>query len=533
MPPWEKYAGSDGPWAKYDAQSGYDKAKAGIRNTRATGSAKYGFQDQLVQNTTGLLDELSGGVEYVRQGGENLARRALGKPIEVSAADAGRAGIDVVREDQKRFAKEHPIQNTAATIGGIFTAGPVKGAASAVAKPLTTAAKAAAANLPFAVARQDGSIQERLPGAAVETALVAGTAGVGQGVANKLSRRLSSGVAPSKAAARNLPKADVEALRTAKEAAYKAVEQAGVRYKPQAVDQLVGDIAQEAAGNNLNLLRHPRAASMLSDLEELRGKPITLTQLDQVRQVIRRDVANAADNAEAFFGRKMIKSLDQFIDNAGPQHIDAGDPKLAANLVRQARSANSRFRKVEAVIDAQDAARLRAGSTGSGGNVNNATRQELRKVLDNAAGLTNEERDAFERVIIGTKGQNALRQLGKLSPSGNGLMQMFHTSMASGGATLGAMTGGPGGAVVGGALASAPAAVGIISKIAADRMTAKRVDDLLRILASGGNQQATNAAGAELSRLLSGLAQSPGTLPAVNRLRQDLSQTASGEPARP
>lgn len=121
-----------------------------------------------------------------------------------------------------------------------------------------------------------------------------------------------------------------------------------------------------------------------------------------------------------------------------------------------------------------DKAKLRAGSTGSGGNVDNAIRQNLRGVYEKSKNLTPAEEAAFQKAIVGSKSQNALRQVGKFSPQGNGLM-------AAGNLGAAAMAG-PVGAI--------PGAAGMISKIVADSITKGRVDDIIRIMAQGGEQAA-------------------------------------------
>lgn len=134
-------------------------------------------------------------------------------------------------------------------------------------------------------------------------------------------------------------------------------------------------------------------------------------------------------------------------------------------------------------------AQRRAGSTGSGGNTDNAIRQNLRSLMEKTPNLTPAEREAFERVIMGTRTQNTLRQVGKLSPQGNGLMFAAHLGAAG-------MTGGKSAAVAG---------VGAASKMAADAMTLRHVDDLVRLIGSGGRDAAP--AIRELTQMASGSAE--------------------------
>lgn len=73
------------------------------------------------------------------------------------------------------------------------------------------------------------------------------------------------------------------------------------------------------------------AASVISNLQRTadNGEPITLTQLDQKRQLIGRDAAGTP--ADKFFGSQMRNSIDDFINddfinNAGPEHMVGAAP---------------------------------------------------------------------------------------------------------------------------------------------------------------------------------------------------------------
>jgi hypothetical protein len=318
---------------------------------------------------------------------------------------------------------------------------------------------------------------------------------------------------PTKPKASPIPTSDD--LRIQKEAAYKAADDAGVTYAPEAFDDLADRIAQSVGQARINPARHPKAASMLEDIQGLRGEPMTLTQLDQLRQVVRRDVASAPDEAERFFGQKIINEIDDFI--ASSPKVNAGSADDAASLIGNARDLNTRFRKVQEVEEAVGRAERRAGSTYSGGNEDNAIRQNIRRVREAGRNFSPEEIAAMDDIIMGTKGQNALRAVGKLSPASGGLMALGNLGMAA--------TTGPLGAV--------PGVAGMASKYAADRITRQKVDDLLRLLAQGGApaqsartqlaglaaadpavaallQRAARASGASAAQASNPLAQAPG-----------------------
>jgi hypothetical protein len=278
-------------------------------------------------------------------------------------------------------------------------------------------------------------------------------------------------------------------LEAARNAAYQAVDNVGLQFKPEAYDDLVGGIADEMAAARLNPMRHPKAASMLDDIRSLRGKPTTLTELDQLRQVIRRDVASSSDEAERFFGQKMIRNIDEFIQAAGPDQVISGDPAQAATAIRTARDLHTRLKKLDTFEEALGKADLRAASTGSGGNVDNATRQNVRRVIETTRNLTPAERKAAERVVRGGPVQNTLRTIGKLSPQGNGLM----TALGIGGAMTNPVLG-------------IPSLVGVGAKAVADAMTRGNTDDLLRLIINGGRPAARVAPSAVVRRPVSAAA---------------------------
>jgi hypothetical protein len=288
----------------------------------------------------------------------------------------------------------------------------------------------------------------------------------------------------------------LEELQAQKSAAYKAVDASGARYSPEAFDGLVRDLSTDLQKANLSAMRHPKAASMLQDIQGLSGQSPSLTELDQLRQVIRRDVASVPDEAERFFGMAMIDKIDDFIDNADQAAMAAGSSEDASSLIKSARDLNSRYRKTQSITDAMEEARFQAGKNNSGGNIDNNTRQKLDVVRKKTNNFTPAELAAMEKVIIGGKGQNTLRTLGKLSPQGNGLM----TALSIGGAAANP-------------LLAIPTMGGAVSKTVADAMTRGNVDELLRIVSSG------SVSGPELQAMDQALSSAPSS-EAVNALRR-------------
>lgn len=136
----------------------------------------------------GVQDEIAGAAAYLGQGAQNLIAQAQGRRPGIPASIVSRAAIDREREAQGRYAQERPILNGLSIAASIPAMGGNPVAAAPRMGALRAGATAATINAPFAVARQDGSLPERLPGAALETGATALLGAGAQGLANRFMR---------------------------------------------------------------------------------------------------------------------------------------------------------------------------------------------------------------------------------------------------------------------------------------------------------------------------------------------------------
>lgn len=207
----------------------------------------------------------------------------------------------------------------------------------------------------------------------------------------------------------------IDDLRSAKSAAYDRTKQLGIRYSPESFEQMATDALKAASEMSASSMRHPQTADMfrrIGQLVEGKASP-TLTDMDQLRQVVWRDLANSTDGAEREFGRMIIDKIDDMIDTAAPI---GGNGDEAAAAIKEARELNRRYKNAERFDEAMTKAQRRADSTDSGGNLENAQRQNVRQILDNprkAKFLNAEEKASMEQMVSGTKAQNATRWIGK------------------------------------------------------------------------------------------------------------------------
>lgn len=317
----------------------------------------------------------------------------------------------------------------------------------------------------------------------------AGEAALGGGIIGGAAAPVVSGLAKAAnagARAVGLAKAPViptaEELSSASQSAYKAADEAGVIVNREGIRGVAGDIKASLAQEAYHPKNQPKLSNFLGELESLsigRGVPgqppnigVTLSGLDTTRKMLRAARASP-DPEERRLASIAADRFDNYLANIKPSEIAAGDIKTGVAALKEARSLWSSYRKADLVEEALTAAQQRASTTGSGGNVDNAIRQEFRKILTSrkkSAGFTDAEKAALARVASGTKGQNTLRLLGKLAPQGDGLRMML--SLGAAGASGGA---------------SLPfSALGAGAKALADNATKKNVERLSQLIRARG-----------------------------------------------
>lgn len=332
------------------------------------------------------------------------------------------------------------------------------GSASTVGRAAASGAGMGAA---YGFGSGEGGFTDRLANAAVGGATGGVVGGAVRGVANSLGKKVARSAIPTN-----------EALKDAANVAYKAADDAGVILKPQSTARLSQAVKADLAEFGYDPALQPGIAAVINRLDGLEGQNVTLKGLDIIRRVAgnaARDFNNPSQQAAA---SKVIEKIDDFIADVSPDDVLAGNAKEAGNAMMKARSLWTRLRKSEKLDMAIEKADRRAASTGSGGNTDNAIRQNVRSLIDNpktARSMSKAERAAAEKVVRGTATQNALRLAGKLSPSGNGLMAAL----------------GVGGTMVNPAI-GALSLGGMAAKSLADRATLKNAQALSELIRSGG-----------------------------------------------
>ena len=401
--------------------------------------------------------------------GLNAIPRAAREWFQGEGFDVPRAydrNMQVEAELQRRRDERSPIASTVGTIAGGLGVGAtaVKGGLSLMQGVRPT--------LPSLMGRgaAEGAVYGGLYGAGEGRGLqdrafnAATGAGVGAvaGAATGALARIGAGRVDQS----SIP--SVDDLRSAGQAAYQQADQAGVIFSPKAVDRLKMDIGRKLVDMGYDPALQPGAAAVVKRIDQLAGQNFTLTGLDSLRKVASNGyIPGNRSNNKAI--SDIIGAIDDLVMSPGAGDVLSGNAQVAGGALKTAREMWSRVSKAERVADAISRAELRAASTGSGGNVDNAIRQNLRRLPEKPRGFTQAEQEALRRVIEGTPGQNLLRLGGKLSPSGNGLMAAL----------------GIGGTMVNPAIGAASLG-GMAAKSVADRMTSQNARALDAVIRGGG-----------------------------------------------
>ncbi len=306
----------------------------------------------------------------------------------------------------------------------------------------------------------EGSTENRMKNAGFGALVGGGVGGVVHGATNAISNRLARSAMP-----------DTNDLRALSQAGYDAADAAGVIVRPEGMRRVATDVVGDLVDFGYHPSLQPRIGTVLSEMERLGNTNTTYKGLDTLRKMVGR-VADSNDPAEKAMASRILSRLDDYMTNLPADDVLTGNAAQASQGIQQGRENWARMRRAEMVDTARIKAERRAASGGTGGNLENTLRQNVRSILDNprrSRGMTEAEKEMAERIVRGTGGQNALRLAGRLSPTTGGLSAMLNV-----------------GAAATNPLLMIPGTLGMGAKALADRGTHQNVQRLAEMIRSGG-----------------------------------------------
>lgn len=476
--------GKDDPWAAFPAAPEATPApapEAVPKQAAQPGAAKAAFDDlpwylkpvqaaddivRLAADgaTFGYADKLAGAMG---SGGTEVER------AKTAAASERAGGAGTVAEIGGAMAVPLSAAKNGVSLVGRFGSSAVKGIKGLAARAGLGGVEGAG----YGAASAAGHDEDVGKGA-----LIGAAAGAGGSAAIDTATGAASSIA---GAVRNVMTPSVADAKATATAAYKAADQAGVVYTGNSVARVKNDLVKKLTDFGYDPVNQPGLEPVLKRLEELNGQNISMKGWDTLRKVAAHGFRPGNDSNNKAVSMA-LGAIDDAVMNPAGAEVLTGNAQAGADALKTARDWWSRASKAARVEGAAEKADLRAASTGVGGNVENATRQNMRGLLERERGHTPDEQAMLEAIVRGTPGQNALRWLGKASPEAG----YVNAGVAGGaGAAIGSHFG-PVGATVG--MYALPTA-GYVAKRVADKMTQRRVDDLVSLIMAGGQAPAPMA----------------------------------------
>jgi hypothetical protein len=173
-------------------------------------------------------------------------------------------------------------------------------------------------------------------------------------------------------------------VMAARDSAYQNPAVTGLQIDPQAAKNFVDTTRQGMLTQKVDPIVAPTVDKLLTNLEAPRFGPTHgLSDFDLVRQSLG-DVPYTEGRAAGI----ARKSIDSYLGNIPPKDVVSGNAALAKELLLDARGNHAALKRYEDVADALARADNQAPSIYSGQNVNNATRQQFRPILNEKMGVS-------------------------------------------------------------------------------------------------------------------------------------------------
>lgn len=228
-----------------------------------------------------------------------------------------------------------------------------------------------------------------------------------------------------------VPTAD--AIRDAAVAAYKAPEVAALKFKPDALSKFGTEATDFLTSEGFDPLLSPKTFGLLQKATQVPNGAAFATA--QNVQTLRRMLGKAAetpDKTERTAAQIAQRRLDDFMANIPADAVIEGDANAASKILGEARGNYAASARSGQLSEAVDKAERQVAKAGIGGNLENATRQQVDRILNSKAarGFSSEERQALEDYVSGTFTRNSLRVATKVLGGDNPLMAAIHGALA-------------------------------------------------------------------------------------------------------
>ena len=181
---------------------------------------------------------------------------------------------------------------------------------------------------------------------------------------------------------------------------------------PDAVSRLADSIDQIKQDQVYRASTHPGSQAIFDELDALKANPNpSLNDLNVLNKVAGNVASAGKGGPDTALGSAVRGAFSDYVTGLGQDDLATGNAGATAGLAR-AQQLWAQQAKLGRVEDALESASDRAHASGSGANIDNATRQRL-VALKKQNGWTPDEQAAIQSVIDGTPTGNTARWVGK------------------------------------------------------------------------------------------------------------------------
>lgn len=404
----------------------------------AADAATRGFADEVVAGVTALPALFSTPWRWQEGFDPNAAREAYSKAYDERLAEN--------RAMNEALAERYPTATTIGEVGGAL-------GSVASAKPGLSVAPTAIASVPAQIARGAATgaadtalygfgsgegLEDRLTGAAYGAIAGGLTGGALSAVAAPIAKRLSTGVVNTR-----------QELADAARGFYKKAEDSGLTIAPSTFGKFATRVdsmmrREVAPGNPLTA-----GAERTSEwIQSLRDQPLTLGQVDDIRQSIAQTM-KSPNGGDRDLARRMRDMLDQTMENLKPHEVISGG-REGVSAIKNARALWARAKKAEVIEDViyNAGTRDETNTVGIAQNLRQAFGSLLRN-KNKMRQFSKSERAAIEKIVQKGSTPGIFRFLSRFAFRGPVSAYLGSSAGGSVGGAIGAALGGPIGAGIG------------------------------------------------------------------------------------
>jgi hypothetical protein len=284
-------------------------------------------------------------------------------------------------------------------------------------------------------------------------------------------------------------------LKGVEDALWEKVKESEFRLSPRQAEEMKGAVSANAIDQRMNETLHPKGPGAVDEVYGLSQSP-SLDEVAETRKAVNRAIPpgfDAVDEARVIkgVGRTIDNEMDEVAAAAKPSYrLENGVPVMTSDggrgdieTWRDARDVSRQRMASEKLDRTLDRAERQAARSHNGGNVVNSQRQRIDAILNSpkeSSVFKPNELEQMDEIVRGTRGTNAARLLGSISPVRGGAYAGGNLGM------IGAAAGFSGGNPIVTGLAATPGIISAVARQIGETLTDRQIEKLSATIRNGG-----------------------------------------------